>query len=103
MQRGELQRECGLPQLLQTLRPLQLAEGMAKNEQHVRHVPTTMHLPTPPLPVIANAHILQRLRHLLESGELQRELDHVGYHSIHFDNVYGSYRYEMDIYGFAIE
>ena len=60
-------------------------------------------LPTPSPPVITNAHIFRRLRHLLESGELQRELDHVGYHCIHFNNVYGSYRYEMDVYRFAIE
>ena len=54
-------------------------------------------------PVITNAHILARLRHLLESGELQRELDHVGYHCISFDNVYGVYRYEMDVYRYEIE
>ena len=60
-------------------------------------------LVAPPPPVITNAHILARLHHFLESGELQRELDHVGYHCIHFDNVYGAYRYEMDVYQFKIE
>ena len=60
-------------------------------------------LAAPAPPVITNAHILARLRHLLESGELQRELDHVGYYCISFDNVYGVYRYEMDVYRYEIE
>ena len=63
--------------------------------------PCALGAPTPP--VITNAQILNRLRHLLESGELQRELEQVGYYCIAFNNVYGTYRYEMDIYGFEIE
>ena len=50
--------------------------------------PCALGAPTPP--VITNALILNRLRHLLESGELQRELQQVGFHSIAFNNVYGT-------------